>query len=79
MRGIDIGNVLAAEQVLHLAHLKFALGVARIAAVGLALIADRGKAVRVDGQAEQFVLVRAQSGLGRALVLRSISSLRYNH
>ena len=62
MRGIDVRNVLATEQILHLAHFELALGVARIAAVGLALVADRGEAVRVDGQAEQLVLVGAQGG-----------------
>lgn len=62
MRGIDVRNILAAEQIFHLAHFKFALGVARIAAVGLAFVADGGEAVRVDGQAEQFVRMGAQSG-----------------
>ena len=59
MRGIDVRDVFAAEQVFHLAHLELALGVAGVAAVGLALVADGGQAVGVDGQAEQLVLVAA--------------------
>ncbi len=50
-------NIFAAEQALYLAHLEFALGEARIAAVGFALVTDRGQAIGVDGQAEQLVLV----------------------
>ena len=50
-------DVLSAEQALHLAHFELALGEARIAAVGFALVADGGEAVRVDGQAKQLVMV----------------------
>jgi hypothetical protein len=66
-----VRDVLAAEQVFHFAHFELALGVARIAAVGLALVADRGEAVGVDGQAEQLVLMGAQGGWQ---VRRSMSS-----
>ena len=57
MRGIDVGNVLPAEQALYLAHFELALGKAGIAAVGLAFVADGGEAVWVDGQAEQLAVV----------------------
>ncbi len=60
MRGVDVGNVLPAEQVLYLAHFELALGKAGVAAVGLALVADGREAVGVDGQAEQLVVVLFQ-------------------
>ena len=57
MRGVDEVDVLAAEQVFHLAHFEFALGETGVAAVGLAFVADGSQAVRVDGETEQLVLV----------------------
>ena len=49
MRGIDVGDVFLAEQVLHLAHFELALGEAGIAAVGFAFVANRRQPVGVDG------------------------------
>ena len=65
MRGIDVCNILATEQIFHFAHFELTLGIAGVAAVGLALVADGREAVRVNGQAEQLVLVRAQGGRQR--------------
>src|SRR5690606_8211742 len=64
MRGVEERDVLALEQLLHLAHLELALGEAGVAAVGLALVADGGEPVRVDGQAEQLLLVHLE-GVGQ--------------
>src|SRR5690554_3824528 len=60
MRRVDVRDILAAEQVFHLANLEFALGETGIAAVGATLIANARQPVRVDGQPEQLVLVRTQ-------------------
>src|SRR5690606_26917550 len=60
MRRADVRDILAAEQVFHLANLEFALGETGIAAVGATLIANARQPVRVDGQSEQLVLVRTQ-------------------
>lgn len=57
MRGVDEGDVFTAEQTLHFAHFELALGIAGIAAIGLALVADSGEAIRIDGQAEQLFAV----------------------
>lgn len=62
MGGIDVRDVFPAEQVFHFPDLELALREARIAAVGLALVADGGEPVRVDGQAEQLVTMGTQGG-----------------
>ena len=54
-------NVFTLEQTLNLTHFKLALGVAGILAIGFALVANGGQAVRVDGQAEQLVFVFTQA------------------
>jgi len=74
MRGIDVRNVLSTEQIFHFAHFEFALGIAGVAAVGLALVADGRQAVRVDGQPEQLVRMRAQAvGSVRCSMSSSVS------
>ncbi len=55
-------DVFPAEQVFHFPYLELALGKACVAAVGLALVADGGEPVRVDGQAEQLVTMGTQGG-----------------
>src|SRR5690606_30339622 len=60
MRGVDVGDVFAAEQVFHLTYFELALGEAGVTAVGFALVANGGQSVRIDGQAEQFAFVLFQ-------------------
>src|SRR5690606_1437079 len=60
MRRVDVGNVFAAEQVFHFADFELALGEAGITAVGFALVANRGQAIRIDGEAEQLLPIGLQ-------------------
>ena len=55
-------DVFALEQAFNLTHFKLTLGKAGVAAIGLAFVANGGEPNRIDGQAEQLVLVGLQRG-----------------
>lgn len=74
MRGVDEGDIFATEQTFHFTHLELTLGEAGVAAVGLAFMADGGKAIWIDGQAEQLVAVFfSDSGSCRRSMSSSVS------